>query len=129
MVTGRLKEVIIEAENISHDKIVSALGKVHSKNPNDYRVRTFLDNKPEIDAVRKGDFKLAQSIAAGKDLSSDTKISDPRKTISRKTIGSTMVGNIRNIPLSTTKQNPLMGKTITKNPSGTQKRLSDVNKV
>jgi hypothetical protein len=129
MVTGRLKEVIIEAENINHDKIVSALGKVHSKDPNDYRVRTFLDNKPEIDAVRKGDFKLAQSIDAGKDLSSDTKISDPRKTISRKTIGSTMVGNIRNTPSSTTKQNPLMGKTITKNPSGTQKRLSDVNKV
>lgn len=128
MVTGRLKEVIIEAENISHDKIVSTLGKVHSKNPNDYRVRTFLDNKPEIDAARKGNFKLAQSIAAGKDLSSDTKISDPRKTISRKTIGSTMVGNIRNIP-SSTKQNSLMGKTITKNPSGTQKRLSDVNKV
>ena len=98
MVTGRLKEVITEAENINHDKIVSALGKVHSKDPNDYRVRTFLDNKPEIDAVRKGDFKLAQSIAAGKDLSSDTKISDPRKTISRKTIGSTMVGNIRNTP-------------------------------
>ena len=129
MVTGRLKEVITEAENINHDKIVSALGKVHSKYPNDYRVRTFLDNKPEIDAVRKGDFKLAQSIAAGKDLSSDTKISDPRKTISKKTIGSTMVGNIRNTPSSTTKQNPLMGKTITKNPSGTQKRLSDVNKV
>lgn len=128
MVTGRLKEVITEAENINHDKIVSALGKVHSKDPNDYRVRTFLDNKPEIDAVRKGDFKLAQSIAAGKDLSSSTKISDPRKTISRKTIGSTMVGNIRNIP-SPTKQNSLMGKTITKNPSGTQKRLSDVNKV
>lgn len=128
MVTGRLKEVIAEAENISHDKIVSALGKVHSKNPNDYRARTFLDNKLEIDAVRKGDFKLAQSIAAGKDLSSDTNISDPRKTISRKTIGSTMIGNIRNIP-SSTKQNPLMGKTITKNPSGTQKRLSDVNKV
>ena len=128
MVTGRLKEVIIEAENINHDKIVSALGKVHSKDPNDYRVRTFLDNKPEIDAVRKGDFKLAQSIAAGKDLSSDTKISDPRKTISRKTIGSTMVGNIRNTP-PPTKQNPLVGKTITKNPSGTQKRLSDVNKV
>lgn len=129
MVTGRLKEVITEAENINHDKIVSTLGKVHSKDQNDYRVRTFLDNKPEIDAVRKGDFKLAQSIAAGKDLSSDTKISDPRKTISRKTIGSTMVGNIRNVPSSTTKQNPLMGKTITKNQSGTQKRLSDVNKV
>jgi hypothetical protein len=128
MVTGRLKEVITEAENINHDKIFSALGKVHSKDPNDYRVRTFLDNKPEIDAVRKGDFKLAQSIASGKDLSSGTKISDPRKTISRKTIGSTMVGNIRNIP-SSTKQNPLMGKSITKNPSGTQKRLSDVNKV
>nr|DAT64757.1 MAG TPA: hypothetical protein [Caudoviricetes sp.] len=128
MVTGRLKEVITEADNINHDKIVSALGKVHSKNPNDYRVRTFLDNKPEIDAVRKGDFKLAQSIAAGKDLSSDTKISDPRKTISKKTIGSTMVGNIRNTP-SPTKQNSLMRKTMTKNPSGTQKRLSDVNKV